>query len=115
MEEIDLRHYAFRDNLFDLFRQQMKKDFESCGINADFTSELVPDLGVLSMTLLASLREIMKSDTHFRSLLYRIDVSEAMIDSYGVRYPELPFDELITELIIRRILQKVILKKRFSS
>lgn len=114
VEEIDLRRYEFRDNLFDLFCQQLKKDFESCGIDAEFTSELVPDLQLLNTILLNRLREVMRSDSVFRSLLYRIDVSEAMINSYRARHPDLDFDQLITELIIRRVLQKVILKKRFS-
>ena len=115
VEEIDLRQYAFRENLFELFCQQLKKDFESCSLDAAFVGRLLPDFTVVKTLLGQELDLVMRRESSFKALLYRIDVSEAMIRTYRERHPTLNFEELITELIIKRTLQKVILKKRFSS
>ena len=49
------------------------------------------------------------------SLLYRIDISEKQLRDFAQRHPALAFEEVVAQLIVRRILQKVILKKKFSN
>ena len=48
------------------------------------------------------------------NLLNRIDISETQLNNYQVKKISFSFEEIIAELIIKRTLQKVILKKRFS-
>lgn len=115
MEEIDLRSYTFGNDLFELFCTQLKKDFESAGADGSFVDRLVPDWPLLRQDVLVHVLRVSANDHLLRALLYRIDLSETTVRSYGQTHPELPFAELLTELIVKRILQKVILKKRFSS
>ena len=48
------------------------------------------------------------------SLLYRIDISETQLKKESNIYSEKTFEEAITDLIIKRCLQKVVLRKLFS-
>ena len=48
------------------------------------------------------------------NLLIRIDISETQLNNYQAKKISFSFEEIIAELIIKRTLQKVILKKRFS-
>lgn len=48
------------------------------------------------------------------SLLYRIDISEKQLQKEQQNAPGLKFEEAITHLIIKRCLQKVVLRKLFS-
>ena len=40
MDELDVNNYLIRENLFDLFKRQLKKDFDSCSLNTDFIKVL---------------------------------------------------------------------------
>ncbi|WP_317896675.1 hypothetical protein [Aurantibacillus circumpalustris] len=116
MEEIDVNTYLFKENLFDLFKEQLKKDFEGAGANSDFTGDLPRDLEALKLVLLHELKIISNnSSTLIASLLYRIDISEIQIRNYQLKNSSLSFEEVLAELIIKRILQKVILKKTYST
>jgi hypothetical protein len=46
--------------------------------------------------------------------LYRVDVSERQLKEYHHKHLTLNFEEIVIELVIKRILQKIILKKKFS-
>lgn len=115
LEEIDLRRDGFRDDLFELFKLQLKKDFESCGMEGGFAEHLPSVYENLHAAILKELKGVMKSESGLMALLYRIDISEPMIRKSRNEHPDADFDILLTELIIKRILQKVILKKHFSS
>ena len=49
------------------------------------------------------------------SLLYRIDISEFQLKNEAQKHPEQTTEEIITTLIIKRCLQKVVLRKLFSA
>jgi hypothetical protein len=104
-----------QEDLFELFRQQLKKDFESCGIDATFTISLTPEYETLFKIILLQVeRLIAGASQYFAGLLYRVDISEQQLQKHASRYPDQNLAETISELIIKRTLQKVILKKRFS-
>ena len=113
MEELDVNNYVVEQHLFDLFKNQLKKDFSSCSLSIDFIDVLPVDLPLLKNALLNELQPLFKN-SQLPALLYRIDISEAQIKNYSLKNHSFSFEEIITELIIKRILQKVILKKRFS-
>jgi hypothetical protein len=48
------------------------------------------------------------------SLLYRIDISEKQLNAEQRNNDDKSFEEIITHLIIKRCLQKVVLRKLFS-
>ena len=116
MEELDVNNYLFKENLFDLFTAQLKKDFEGAGANTDFTDNLPRAFETLTFVLVQELKKIStSSSTLIASLLYRIDISEIQIRSYQLKNSSLSFEEVLAELIIKRILQKVILKRTYSA
>ena len=115
MEELDPGTYLSEQDFFQLFKTQLKKDFEGSGINGDFTDNLLPDFHLLKEKLIQELYGVFKNSSQLAGLLYRVDNSEAQLKKYQVLSPDLNFEELIAELIIKRVLQKVVLKKRFSS
>ena len=116
MEELDVNNYLFKENLFDLFTAQLKKDFEGAGVNADFTESLPRAFETLTFVLVEELKKISNnSSTLISSLLYRIDISEIQIRNYQLKNPKLDFEQTLAELIIKRILQKVILKRTYSA
>ncbi len=114
MDELDVNNYLVQENLFDLFKKQLKKDFDSCSVNSDFVDTLPIELPFLKAAILFELQPLLKNNTQLQALLYRIDISELQIRNYQLKNKTHNFDEVIAELIIKRILQKVILKKRFS-
>ncbi len=48
-------------------------------------------------------------------LLYRIDISEAMIADYGEKHSNLEWYRIVSEVIFLRCLQKIILREQFGS
>ena len=114
MEELDVNNYLIRENLFDLFKVQLKKDFDSCSLSTDFIDHLPSQFELLKDSLLIELKPLLKSNSLLSNLLYRIDISEIQIKNYQLKSSTINFEEVLAELIIKRILQKVILKKKFS-
>lgn len=114
MEELDVNNYLVQQNLFDLFKTQLKKDFSSCSLSVDFINDLPADLPHLKATIINELAPLLKNNSQLSALLYRIDISETQIKNYSDKNKTLGFEEILSELIIKRILQKVILKKKFS-
>jgi hypothetical protein len=114
MEELDVNNYLIRENLFDLFKVQLKKDFDSCSLNTDFIDHLPSQFELLKDFLLIELEPLLKSNSLLSNLLYRIDINEIQIKNYQLKNSTINFEEVLAELIIKRILQKVILKKKFS-
>lgn len=114
MDELDVNNYLIRENLFDLFKRQLKKDFDSCSLNTDFIEVLPLEFEALKGYIMIELKHLSKNNSLLSNLLYRIDLSEIQIKNYHLKNPKLDFEEILAELIIKRILQKVILKKKFS-
>ena len=114
MEELDVNDYLIRENLFELFKIQLKKDFDSCSLSTDFIDNLPSQFELLKNSLLLELKPLLKANSILSNLLYRIDISELQIKNYHLKNSTINFEEVLAELIIKRILQKVILKKKFS-
>lgn len=104
-----------QEDLFELFRQQVRKDFEDSGADAEFTNNLPSDFKQLLESIAFQLARI---DRHGGStllnLLYRIDVNEKIIKQDDEANEKRNIYYAVAEQIIKRILQKVVLKKRFS-
>lgn len=115
MQEPDLNTYLLKQNLFELFKEQLRKDFESSGISVDFAVHLPADLNALKSLITQQIQYLEQHQSdRMPILLYRIDISEAQLKKYSQLQPELSYQALLAELIIKRILQKVILKKTYS-
>jgi len=114
MEEIDLYTQLIEIDLFNLFKIQIKKDFETCGLDVNFINDLPSDFFKLKAIFINQLQPLFINKKALSNLLNRIDISETQLNNYQAKKISFSFEEIIAELIIKRTLQKVILKKRFS-
>jgi hypothetical protein len=116
MEELDLNNYLFKQDLYELFKFQLTKDFESAGLDITFTKNLPKELKALRDSIQEEITQSSKQKAQLLPiLLYRIDISELQIKNYSKNNADLTYEAILAELIIKRILQKVILKKTFSN
>jgi len=113
--EIDSNYSLQRVDVFEKFKIQLHRDFELCGLS-DFAPKLVSNnLEHVFQEVLKSVMIIEKKDsTSLQNLLYRIDVTEFQIKKETTNHPGKNFQQILAELIIKRILQKVILKQQYS-
>lgn len=104
-----------KPDLFEKFKTQIKRDFELCGFSdysPVFTSNNLQEVFAAVLNSVNKLE--IKGSSHLMNLLYRIDLTEKQIKSAALQQPEIPFQHIIAELIIKRILQKVIIKEQYS-
>jgi hypothetical protein len=113
--DIDVIHSLQKPNLFEKFKTQLHRDFELCGF-ADTAPQLSStNLEHIFQQVLKSIMIIEKKDSSsIQNLLYRIDVTELQIKKEAANHPDKNFQQILSELIIKRILQKVIIKEQYS-
>jgi hypothetical protein len=103
-------------SLFQLFIAQLIKDFSSANFDSDFITHLKPDVQEIQFAIIDQLEKVEKiSKTKLRNLLYRVDISEKQILKLSKVKIENSFNEILSELIIKRILQKVVFKEFYKS
>ena len=113
--DIDVINCLTKLDLFEKFKTQLSRDFELCGFS-DVAPKLISNsLEHVFQEVLKSVMIIEKKDSaSLQNLLYRIDVTELQIKKEAVNHPEKNFQQILAELIVKRILQKVILKQQYS-
>jgi len=92
---------------------QLEKDFLMIGVNFDIQKPVADYKTLFSFTynLVNSLNE--KEPKQILNLLYRIDLSEEMVQKQ-MQETALSFTEMLSELIVKRELYKVVLREKFS-
>ena len=111
--EIDTITSLQKPDLFEKFKAQTYKDFELAGV-----LEYLPNLESCKLELLQNkfFKSIVKFEitNALKILLYRIDITELQIKQASQKAQEVPLQEILAELMIKRILQKVVLKELYS-
>jgi hypothetical protein len=104
-----------RPELFEKFKAQLYKDYEMAGV-ADYTPKITSNnIDELYDKVLESVLLIERKDsTSLMTLLYRIDISQQQLKTASQNSSN-NLKQVMAELIIKRILQKVILKEKYSS
>lgn len=117
MEELpDINTGISKPGLFEKFKIQLKKDFDNCGLEGDFANSLVPDFNLILASVTAQAEKINKTSSgKLNELLYRIDISEAQIKKAVNLKPDISLNIVIAELIIKRELQKIVIKEHFKN
>ena len=110
--EIDLTSLE-KPSLFDKFKIQTHKDFEMSGVLEYIPIITSNNLNKLKEGFYNSVLKLELSDA-LKNLLYRIDITELQIKQACVKNPETPLQHILAELMIKRILQKVVLKELYS-
>ena len=102
-------------DLFEVFKKQLTKDFEQSNFAAEFIKDLEPDFADIHEKIVNELlRSEKKADSHLMQLLNRIDISEAQLQRYLFEHQNENRLSTIGELIIKRVLQKVVIKQHFK-
>ena len=104
-----------KPDLFEKFKTQLYRDFELCGFTDEAPQLNSNNLEHVFQEVLKAVMVIEKKDSSsIQNLLYRIDVTELQIKKEAANYPKKNFQQILSELILKRILQKVILKQQYS-
>jgi hypothetical protein len=107
-------HLSSQD-LFDAFKMQLAKDFEQSNFQADFIKSLEPDYASIHEKIVSELqRSEKRADSNLMSLLYRVDISEVQLKKYLNNRRNENRLSTIAELIIKRVLQKVVIKQYYK-
>ena len=114
-QEFSIQAYVNNTDILNQTAEQIKKDFSFFDITILFKETEKDAYTQLSEQILPRIKQLIKSDYQkFFSILYRVDISESQIKKESQSYPEKSFEEIITSLVIKRCLQKVVLRKLFS-
>ena len=90
--------------------EQLEKDFLMVGVNFDVPKPVLSYFSLFNFTLhlVDDLNE--KDSQKILNLLYRIDLSEEFVQ-VQMKETEYSFTEMLSELIVKRELYKVVLRK----
>lgn len=113
----ELQEYYNRQDLLEKVVTQIQKDFNWFSLQIKFSNN--PELSAyqeLYQQILPLIDEMLNDDyIKLMSMLYRIDIDEDFLNRKLKETPNADTDEVITDLIIKRELQKVIIKQVYSS
>jgi len=92
--------------------EQLEKDFLMEGVNFDVPKPVLSYSSLFNFTLhlVDDLNE--KDSQKILNLLYRIDLSEEIVKD-EMQQTDLSFTKMISEMIVKRELYKVIIRKKF--
>lgn len=112
----EIKNQLSSNELFEAFKKQLKKEFEQNNFPADFVDSLEPQYDSI-LTILAQVlqRSETKADSNLIQLLYRIDISEAQVKKYLQANTHENYFLVLAEVILKRVLQKVVLKHYYRS
>ena len=93
--------------------EQLEKDFLMIGVNFDVPKPVLSYSSLFNFTLhlVDALNE--KDSQKILNLLYRIDLSEEIVKD-EMQQTDLSFTKMISEMIVKRELYKVIIRNKFS-
>lgn len=113
-EQLDLLRVS-QQELIEKFNIQLLKDFEMSDVSAYLEPIVVFEYDEIHSNIMNALKKIDNKDfSKYQHLLYRIDISEKTVELELKLKPDSERYIVLADLIIKRILQKVILKIQFS-
>jgi hypothetical protein len=111
-----LKNQLSSKDLFDAFKVQLVRDFQQSNFPVDFIKDLEPDYTAILERIISELqRSEQRADFNIMHLLYRVDISEAQLKRYLSEAKNEPYFNVIAELIIKRVLQKVVVKQYYKN
>jgi len=112
----DITNPLSSEELFNTFKAQLTKDFDQSNFPSLFVASLKPDYNHILEKIAHELQRHEKTaDFKLMNLLYRVDISEAQLKRYLSNAQHVDHFKIIAELIIKRVLQKVVIKKYYRS
>jgi hypothetical protein len=115
MEDFDITPYKLQEDLIQQTIQQIIKDFSMFGMDIYFSGNMVLAYDEVFRQLSGFMEMLVIHDYHkLLSLLYQIDLNHQIIIVAENNNPDIPRHELITELIVQRELQKVVMRNFYK-
>ncbi|MFL5765858.1 MAG: hypothetical protein ACJ77K_18075 [Bacteroidia bacterium] len=116
MNLTDISQYFNKLGLIQQTADQIKKDFEMFGLEIKFSGNTYEAYEELFDQILPHIDRLISSNrSKFMGILYRIDLSDEQIKKAVASNASESFPEIITDLIIRRELQKVVIRNHYKS
>ncbi|MEO8759487.1 MAG: hypothetical protein ABI388_00870 [Bacteroidia bacterium] len=114
-QEFSIQPYLQDAEIIHQTAEQIKKDFAFFEINIVFKNNSQNAYDTLYQEIFPQIKKLLESNSQkIFSLLYRIDISETQLKNESQKNSEQTSEEIITHLIIKRCLQKVVLRKLYS-
>lgn len=111
-----IHHQLSSADLFHAFKVQLAKDFAQSNFSTDFVKTLEPAYDLLLQQIADELQCTEKrTDSTLMHLLNRIDISEAQLKRYLGESGTENYFLVLAELIIKRVLQKVVVKQYYKN
>lgn len=112
----NIQQHFTQQELFDAFKTQLAKDFLQSNFTTDFVGKLEPDYENIQKKISEELqRSESLTDANIMSLLNRIDISEVQLKRYLNENKNEGYFHVMAELIIKRVLQKVVIKHYYKN
>jgi len=112
----ELSAYYNRTDLIQKVVEQVKKDFNWFSFKIIFTNNAESPYQELYNQILPLIDELLNDDySKLMAMLYRIDLDEEFLNRKLKENAQADTSEIITDLIIKRELQKVIIKELYNS
>jgi len=111
-----IKNQLSSNELFEAFKMQLVRDFQQSNFPVDFVKDLEPDYTTIHARIVSELQySEQRADFNIMHLLYRIDISEAQLKRYLSEAKNEQYFNVIAELIIKRVLQKVVVKQYYKN
>jgi hypothetical protein len=112
----ELSPYYSRTDLLEKVVEQIKKDFNWFNFEITFSGKEETPYQELYNQILPLIDELLNDDyPKLMAMLYRIDIDEEFLNRQLKSSAHADTDEVITDLILKRELQKVIIRQLYSS
>ena len=112
---IDIVPYLNRLDILKETAQQIIKDFGMVGMEIKFSGSAENAYLELFSQILPLVDKMQKENFQsFYNLMYRIDISEIQIKKAVEDSKDRSFSEVVTDLILKRELLKVVFRKQYS-
>jgi hypothetical protein len=112
----DLSIYFNRLDIIKATADQIIKDFEMFGMEVSFSGNAYNAYEELFDQIEPHIKKLIDSNqSKFMGILYRIDLNDEQVKKAVNENSSEPFSEIITDLIIKRELQKVVIRNHYKS
>ena len=112
----DLTPYLNRIDILNDTAQQIIKDFRMSGMEIKFSANPENAYAELFSQILPLIEKLQKENFQsLYNLLYRIDISEGQIKKEVALATDKSFAQVVTNLILKRELLKVVIRKTYSA
>jgi hypothetical protein len=115
MNFTDLSQYINRLDLIKDTANQIIKDFDMFGLEIKFSGNAYNAYEELFDQIEPHIDQLVHSNQQkFMGILYRIDLSDVQIKKAVQENSSEPFSAIVTDLIIKRELQKVVIRNHYK-